>query len=529
MTGVREFKPKGVELSDPDDFESQRTQIFNKVQEAVVSSFPRTFGGVRMELKNARFEGPEDFTAEEQKKALLENKYLSRKLRGTVQLFDDKTNDALDEQDVTLMSVPWLSPRGTFVHGGSNYTAIRQLRLVPGPYGRVMNNGNAEVHFNVKPGSGPGYRLMLEPDTAQFKLKVGKQSEVHLYSVLKDIGTSDEQLKEMWGEGTWERNARKYNPKAFMQAYVKMVPAREQVPDAPQADKIRQLRAAFDRSQILASVRDQHLPTFSDQVKRAALQRELASTDHEYADLEAAFKPDFTPEALQDVRNAIYGKAGPQLASMQRWPDTWINKDVDPMGWLEWYENYAGGRRSEDDARQIQRWLRFKRRAGAQYVQNPTPRRGHALRNWGIDAPLLLPEDQRELARSTMADYKERAWGEWAAKKAALTRRDLQAMIGFINQHAQATLPTEGTVAELEQHISTFLTAPDAPHAANNAMLAASGLFKAAALAHMLARRPEAFQMTSTPSGQLTVKYANHTTDCTSFADQLMEVLACLI
>lgn len=526
---MREFKPKGVELFDPDDFGTQRTHIFDKVHEAVKTSFPRSFGGVRMELKDTGYEGPEDFSPDEQKQALLNNKFLGRRLRGTVQLFDDKTNDVLDEQRVTLMNVPWLSPRGTFLHGGSNYTAVRQLRLVPGPYGRVMNNGNTEVHFNVKPGSGSGYRVMLEPETAQFKIKVGKQSEVHLYSVLKDMGVPDDQLKTMWGEGTWDRNARKYNPKAFQQAYVKLVPTREQLPDAPRADQVKQLQAAFDRSQILSSVRDQHLPTMVNTVKRAALERELATTDKEQEDLNKAFTPDFTPEDLTDVKNAIYGKSGPQLASMKQWPEEWINKDVDPLGWLEWYDNYAGGRRSEDDARQIQRWLRFKRRMGAQYTKNPTARRGHAMRNWGIDAPKLLPAAQQDAARADMADHKTRAWGDWAAKKANLSHQDLQAMIGYINQQSQAALPLEGTVEELEQAISSFLTRPDNPDAGNNAMLAASSLFKAAALAHMTVRHPEEFQMDLGAGGGLKVKYANNTRDCTDIATPLMEVLECLI
>jgi DNA-directed RNA polymerase beta subunit len=526
---MREFKPKGVELFDPDDFGTQRTHIFDKVHDAVKTSFPRSFGGVRMELKDSTYEGPEDFSPEEQKQALLNNKFLGRRLRGTLQLFDDKTNDVLDEQRVTLMNVPWLSPRGTFLHGGSNYTAVRQLRLVPGPYGRVMNNGNTEVHFNVRPGSGSGYRVMLEPETAQFKLKVGKQSEVHLYSVLKDMGVQDDHIKGMWGDGTWERNAKKYNPKAFQQAYVKLVPTREQLPDAPRVDQVKQLRAAFDRSQILASVRDQHLPTMADTVKRAALGRELATTDKDYEDLEKAFKPDFTPEDLTDVKNAIYGKSGPQLASMKQWPDAWINKDVDPMGWLEWYDNYAGGRRSEDDARQIQRWLRFKRRAGAQYVQNPTARRGHALRNWGIDAPTLLPQERQEAARKDMDAHKAQAWGDWAAKRASLTRQDLIALARYINQQSQAALPLEGTVEELEQAISIFLTRPDNPDAGNDAMLAASSLFKTATIAHMMARHPEDFQMVFEAGDNLKIKYANSAQACTVVATPFMEVLGCLI
>ena len=103
------------------------------------------------------------------------------------------------------------------------------------------------------------------------------------------------------------------------------------------------------------------------------------------AALEDEFQPDLTPDDLKalGVYDQVYGDA-PSEASMKEWPEHWINQQ-DPLGWLQWYDRYSGGRRTDDDERQIKRWKSFKARHLAQYLKKPTPRRASALRNWGID------------------------------------------------------------------------------------------------------------------------------------------------
>lgn len=104
------------------------------------------------------------------------------------------------------------------------------------------------------------------------------------------------------------------------------------------------------------------------------------------------FTPDYTPEDLKamGVYDQVYGDA-PSEASMDKWPAHWLHEQ-DPLGWLQWYERYSGGRRTEDDARQIKRWESFKARHGSQYASKPTDRRKAALRNWGIDADKLTKD-----------------------------------------------------------------------------------------------------------------------------------------
>ena len=126
------------------------------------------------------------------------------------------------------------------------------------------------------------------------------------------------------------------------------------------------------------------------------------------------FLPDYKPEDIQDTYNAIYGHYGPRLASMEKWPEEWIKSDVDPMGWLQWFEQYKAGRRTEDDDRQIKRWKSFKARHGSQFKKNPTPRRAFALRNWAID-PLKMIDDEetRGQLAEAMETYKQQAWDKY--------------------------------------------------------------------------------------------------------------------
>jgi hypothetical protein len=68
----------------------------------------------------------------------------------------------------------------------------------------------------------------------------------------------------------------------------------------------------------------------------------------------------------------------------------WIHRD-DPRGWFQWYCRYFGGRRMEDDARQIRRWKAMRRhvrqieRACDRGDLFCRPRQRQALLHWAYD------------------------------------------------------------------------------------------------------------------------------------------------
>ena len=116
--------PTGVDMTEWNDFPKKRQAIFDNVKKSVADAFPQSMNGVRLELHNLDYDKPRRFSLAEQKEALMSDKYLHHKLRGTLRLIDEQTGNVLDEQHQTLMRVPYLTERGTFIHAGNEYSMI---------------------------------------------------------------------------------------------------------------------------------------------------------------------------------------------------------------------------------------------------------------------------------------------------------------------------------------------------------------------------------------------------------------------
>jgi hypothetical protein len=420
---IEDDVPEGVELYDHQDFGKRREYIFSNALDGLKESFPQSYGGVRLELADVDYVDPDGFSLKQQRDALLQDKFLSRRIRGKVKLFDDTNDTLLDEQDLTLMRVPYLTDRGTFIHGGNEYTSITQARLTPGSYSRRQRNGELETQFNIRPGTGSAFRVALEPETSQYRLRV-QQANLHLYSLLKDLGVSDDELVTTWGPEILDRNRKKYDARVFEKAFQRLVPAwqKRRLGDSlSQQQKAKAIRDALDGSLIDERVARTNLPNMFDRAKAAAWREEGESFEKEARKIdEMPFAPDLTPDQMSDEVNRLYNAGGARLASLPEWPDEWLHQSA-PKGWIDWYSQYQQGARGDDDDRQIQRWKMFKARHGSQFKTNPTPRRAFALRNWAIDPLQMLPSDQRETFSNTMNEYKRTMDEGYQRSKAAGT------------------------------------------------------------------------------------------------------------
>lgn len=283
---MTETLPSGVAMRDWDDVPARRQAIFDSVLDSFGKQFPQSYGGVRMEVKDLHFDGPDRYSLAEQKRALLSNKYLHRKLKGTVLLMDEATNTPLEERPMTLMKVPVLTDRGTFIHNGNEYTTMNQARLLSGVYTRRKATGELESHFNVRRGTGNSFRVHLEPDTGLFKMNIG-QASLRLYSLLHDLGIPDEKLEQTWGPELLQKNKAKYDARVFDKAYARLVKRPD--PKASREDKAKAIMESLQAAKLSRQVVDRTLPNLFNR-KVAAVWKRGALLD----------MPDITGETDKD-------------------------------------------------------------------------------------------------------------------------------------------------------------------------------------------------------------------------------------
>jgi DNA-directed RNA polymerase beta subunit len=148
----------------------------------------------------------------------------------------------VDRRDVTVARVPHLTPRGTFVLNGVDYTLSNQMRLLPGVFTRRKESGELESHVNVMPGKGVSHRLNLDPETGVFRIELG-QARMPLLPLLRTLGAADADLRTAWGDDIYSANLRhddaSVNEKLFRRL-VRLKPG-EAVPD-----RRARLRAEFE-------------------------------------------------------------------------------------------------------------------------------------------------------------------------------------------------------------------------------------------------------------------------------------------
>ncbi len=210
-----------VQLRDFDKPHQVRKLVYDNVLEAARKMKPLANQSHTLSLHDVGYDGEGEYSKAEQKHAILSGDSLGRRLRGTWRLTDNATGQVLDEKKQTIANVPYYSDRGTFIHQGNEYHLINQMRLRPGIYHRVKENGELEAHVNLMPGTGPGHRLYLDPEKSSFYMRL-HQAKSPLMPLLRSLGATDGQLNEAWGRDILAANHAHDNPANIRKLYDKL-------------------------------------------------------------------------------------------------------------------------------------------------------------------------------------------------------------------------------------------------------------------------------------------------------------------
>ncbi len=194
-------------LRDPLDFKTSNIVLQESVLEAFKQSPAQSYGDHTLQFSDFSYPEKKTFTKKEQKEALLSRNDLSIPLKGTVTLIDNKTKLPVAQRRTTIMRVPVLSERGTYIRGGSEYSLAFQKRLRPGVYTRKTNQDEFETFIKTKGGS--GFNIVMEPDTGELSFKI-YNSKTPMYAVMRGIGMGDDEIKETLGDELFKLN---YKPK----------------------------------------------------------------------------------------------------------------------------------------------------------------------------------------------------------------------------------------------------------------------------------------------------------------------------
>lgn len=307
-----------------EDAATRREMIREKVVEGLTQTFPMKAGKHMLELSNVRIE-PKDYSSHDQKRAILEGKSLSERVRGDV-IVKDAAGGVVDHaKDFTLLQLPWFTPRHTFIVDGTEYSVSNQLRTKPGAYVRKRGNDELETTFNLAKGA--NFKVSMDAEKGLLYMQpTHTTSRIPLAPVLRALGVPHQDMVSHWGSeiATMNRDAWKAPDKHVDKLYETIVhPAMQTAATAD--EKARVLRDYFNNTQMDSDVSMHTLGYPYDKASPAAIlaaSKKLLDVHRAAADVDdrdsLAFKTfhsvdDFAKERIQLEARAMRNKLGWKL------------------------------------------------------------------------------------------------------------------------------------------------------------------------------------------------------------------------
>lgn len=197
------------DVYDPTDFKTVGERIRENVKQAVLSRFPLSNDQYTLRIENLAYEKPKRQHLRDEKEAILNNASLGDRLCGDWVLIDNATGKELQRKTATLMNVPRMTERGTFIRNGSELALKHMFRLRPGVYARIKDNGIIAAHINPAQTTGRQMSMELDPETGVLYMTRGTR----MYGVLpmlRAAGMSEDAIRTAWGDELYQMNLSKY-------------------------------------------------------------------------------------------------------------------------------------------------------------------------------------------------------------------------------------------------------------------------------------------------------------------------------
>lgn len=151
---------------------------------------------------------------------------------GKLRLIDLSTGKVIDSiEKMTLVNLPLVTPRGSYIVRGSEYQVSNQFRLKPGVYTRIQENGELESQVNLA--KGMNFKIRLNPKSGIFFMELGT-TNVGLYHILVAFGIARSKIESVWGKELTEKNASRGSADSEVAKAYKVI-FREAQPDHAQS------------------------------------------------------------------------------------------------------------------------------------------------------------------------------------------------------------------------------------------------------------------------------------------------------
>lgn len=149
----------------------------------------------------------------------------------------DKDGKELNKSRIKLCTLPKQTSRYSYIVDGGEWQVEKQWQLKSGIYSRIQENGHKQTEFNLaKPFARESHiYIPFDPKKKKYTLRYGT-ANYPLYSVLKTLGVSDDQMKQTWGEDVYKANLPKDYQKDIIKFYNKNLKTRGVIAE-PEGDK----------------------------------------------------------------------------------------------------------------------------------------------------------------------------------------------------------------------------------------------------------------------------------------------------